>query len=73
MLTPIGLFMTSFQKIVLQPDFPVILGQDDDGRQNPDISIQQSNLSRLEQQVIIETNKARTNPAAYVKILEKAL
>jgi uncharacterized protein YkwD len=69
-LTPIGLLMTSCQKIALQPDFPVIFGQGDEPSQNPDISIQQSDLSRLEKQVLVEMNKARTNPAAYVKILE---
>ncbi|BAZ39791.1 allergen V5/Tpx-1 family protein [Calothrix sp. NIES-4101] len=37
---------------------------------NPDISVKEKTLSPLEQQVIVEMNKARTNPVAYVAILE---
>ncbi len=37
---------------------------------NPTLLAKANYLSRLEQQVIIETNKVRTNPQAYVPILE---
>ena len=37
---------------------------------NPSVSSSKQNLSPLEQRIIEETNKARTNPSAYVAILE---
>ncbi|WP_026733914.1 CAP domain-containing protein [Fischerella sp. PCC 9605] len=39
-------------------------------KNNPNLLARASYLSRLEQQVIVEMNKVRTNPQAYISILE---
>ena len=66
-LAPIAL-LTTFSCTAVQSipnSFPAVPPQ-----QTPTLLAQASYLSPLEQQVIAETNKARTNPAAYVAVLE---
>jgi uncharacterized protein YkwD len=62
---PINLLVTSCQQLLLEPTTTTI-----NNRKNSDISVNKYTLSPLEQQVIVEMNKARTNPRAYVAVLE---
>ena len=61
---PINLLVTSCQQLVVQPTSAPANNSDLNSFANKSI------LSRLEQQVIVEMNKARTNPTAYIAVLE---
>ncbi len=62
---PINLLATSCQQIVVQP-----ISSAPANNRDLNSSVNESILSRLEQQVVVEMNKARTNPLAYITVLE---
>ena len=66
-LTPFSLLATSSCDVLVKPKSPVA----EDLPKNIDISATDNNLSPLERRVIAEMNKARTNPAGYVAVLEE--
>jgi uncharacterized protein YkwD len=62
---PINLIVASCQQLVLRPTPTPV-----NTPKNSGILVNKITLSPLEQQVIVEMNKARTNPRAYVAVLE---